>query len=97
MLFQKSLLVYLIFHAFGNFVSLTLIIQGNQGGLMQEEGSTLQEVQQNDGLIIASAASTARGIPRTGGCKDPVQLVNVPSENFTQRPDRTEEKKGKYI
>ena len=68
---------------------------------MQEEGSTLQEVQQNERLIIASAASTPqgfhKGIPHTGGFKEPVQPVNVPSENFTGRPDRTEEKKGKYI
>ena len=81
-------------------MSLTLIIQGNQGGLMQQEASTLQvQLGKNEGLI-ASAASTPQGfrkeIPHTGGFKEQVPPVNIPSKNFPGRPDRTEEKKGKY-
>jgi len=82
-------------------VSLTLIIQGNQGGLMQQEASTLQvQLNENEGLI-ASAASTPQGfrkgnLPHTGGFKEQELPVSVPSKNFPERPDRTEEKKGKY-
>ncbi|XP_044176517.1 uncharacterized protein LOC114972098 isoform X1 [Acropora millepora] len=72
--------------------------EGNQGGLMEQEASTLQvQLGKNEGLI-ASAASTPQGfrkeIPHTGGFKEQVPPVNVPSKNFLGRPDRTEEKKA---
>lgn len=80
-------------------MSLTLIILGNQGGLMQQEASRLQEVQQNEGLI-ASAASTPqrsrKGIPHSGRFKETVPPVNGLPKNFTRQPDRTEQNKGKY-
>ena len=86
-------------HAFVNFVSLALITQDNQGGLIQQETSTSQEVQQNAGLIIASAASTPqrsrKGIPHIGGFEESLPSVNVLPKNFTRQTDRTEEKKGK--
>ncbi|XP_074620415.1 uncharacterized protein LOC141879166 isoform X3 [Acropora palmata] len=71
--------------------------EGNQGGLMQQEASTLQvQLSENEGLI-ASAASTPqgfrKGIPHTGGFKEQVPPVSVPSKNFPGQPDRTEEKK----
>lgn len=68
---------------------------------MQQEASTLQvQLGENELGLIASAASTPqgfrKGIPHTGGFKEQVPPVNVPSKNFSGRPDRTEEKKGKY-
>ncbi|XP_067040155.1 uncharacterized protein [Acropora muricata] len=71
--------------------------EGNQGGLMQQQASTLQvQLSENEGLI-ASAASTPqgirKGIPDTGGFKEQELPVSVPSKNFPERPDRTEEKK----
>ena len=66
---------------------------------MQQEASTLQVLSENEGLI-ASAASTPqgfrKGLPHTGGFKEQVPPVSVPSKNFRGRPDRTEEQKGKY-
>ena len=99
--FQKKKFVNLFnSHAFVNFLSLTLIIQDNQGGLIQQEVSTSQEVQQNEGLIIASAASTPqrsrKGIPNTGGFEESLPPVNVLPKNSTRQTDRAEEKKGKY-
>lgn len=81
-------------------MSLALIIQDNQGGLIQQEASTSQEVKQNAGLIIASAAPTpqrsCKGIPHNGGFEESLPPVNVLPKNFTRQTDRTEEKKGKY-
>ena len=98
--FQKKLVNLLSnSHAFVNFVSLTLIIHGNQGGLMQQEASRLQEVQQNEGLVASAASSPQRsrkGIPQTGGFKETVPPVNNLPKNFARQPDRTEQKKGKY-
>ena len=80
-------------------MSLTLIIHGNQGGLMQQEASRLQEVQQNEGLVTSAPSSPQRsckGIPHTRGFKETVPPVNNLPKNFPQQPDRTEQKKGKY-
>ena len=66
---------------------------------MKQEASTLQvQLSENEGF--ASAASTPqefrKGIPHSGGFKEQVPPVNVPSKNFPGQPDRTGEKKGKY-
>ena len=67
---------------------------------MQQEASTLQVQLSENERLIASAASTPqgirKGIPDTGGFKEQELPVSVPSKNFPERPDRTEEKKGKY-
>ena len=63
-----------------------MIIQDNQGGFIQQEASTSQEVQQNERLIIASA----------GGFEESLPPVNVLPKNSTRQTDRAEEKKGKY-
>ena len=54
MLFQKKFGYFCDSHDFVNFASLTLIVQGNQGGSMLQ-APRLREVQQNEGFESCSA------------------------------------------
>lgn len=54
MLFHKKFGNFCDSHDFVNFVSLTLIIQGNQGGSMLQ-APRLREVQQTEGFESCSA------------------------------------------
>ncbi|XP_074620476.1 uncharacterized protein LOC141879202 isoform X3 [Acropora palmata] len=77
--------------------NVAVVYDPSEGGLMQQEASRLQEVQQNEGLVASAASSPQRsrkGIPQTGGFKETVPPVNNLPKNFARQPDRTEQKKA---
>ncbi|XP_015780805.1 PREDICTED: uncharacterized protein LOC107358729 isoform X2 [Acropora digitifera] len=77
--------------------NVAVVYDSSEGGLMQQEASRLQEVQQNEGLVTSAPSSPQRsrkGIPHTRGFKETVPPVNNLPKNFPQQPDRTETKKG---